>query len=39
MQNSTMLLTFFVFDQKYPFWTNLVKIVNIVIQGEAWQLD
>ena len=25
MQNSMMLLTFFVFDPKYPFWTNLVK--------------
>ena len=30
MQNSVMLLTFFVFDQKYPFWENLVQQMKIV---------
>ena len=29
MLNSMMLFTFFIFDRKYPFWANLVQIVNI----------
>ena len=30
MQNSMMLLTFFVFDWKYSFWANLVQKVKII---------
>ena len=30
MENSMMMLTFFVFDQKCPFWANLVQNVKIV---------
>ena len=29
MQNSMVMLTFPVFEWKYPFWANLVQIVNI----------
>ena len=36
MQNSMMLFTFFVFDWKCPFWTNLVqKIKNVSLR---WNL-
>ena len=30
VQNSVMLLAFFVFDWKYPFWANLVQKVKII---------
>ena len=30
MHNSVMLFTFFIFDQKWPFWANFVQIVKIV---------
>ena len=30
MQSSVAVFTFFVFDQKCPFWTNLAKNVKIV---------
>ena len=30
MQNSMVMLIFFVFDLKYPFWTNLVQKIKIV---------
>ena len=29
MQNLLMLLTFFVFEWKYPFWANLVQKIKI----------
>ena len=34
-----MLFTFFVFDQKSPFWTNLVKNLKFSVLGETWYLD
>ena len=36
MQNSMMLLTFFVFDWKYPFWANLVQKIKII--SLSWKL-
>ena len=30
MQSSLVVLTFSVFDQRYPFWANLVQKVKIV---------
>ena len=30
MQNSMVMFSFFVIDQKYPFWANLVQKVKIV---------
>ena len=30
MQNSMMLLSFFVFERKYPFWENLVQKFKIL---------
>ena len=30
IQSSTVMFTFSVFDQKYPFWANLVQKVKII---------
>ena len=36
MQNSIVMLTFSVFNRKYPFWINLVQ--NIKIGSLSWNL-
>ena len=36
MQNSMVMFTFSVFDQKYPFWGNLVQKVKII--SWSWNL-
>ena len=30
IQNSMMVFTFFIFDQKYPFWTKLIQKIKII---------
>ena len=39
MQNSTVVLTFFVFDWKYSFRTNLLKTSKLSVSVEVWYLE
>ena len=36
IQNSMMVFTFFIFDQKYPFWTKLIQKIKIITL--SWNL-
>ena len=39
MQNSMVVLTFFVFDWKYSFRTNLLKTSKFSVSVEVWYLE
>ena len=39
MQNSMVILTFSVLDQKYRFQANLSKKSELSLSGEIWDLD
>ena len=38
IQNSIMMFTFSFFNQKYPFWADLIQKVKNV-NAEIWYLD
>ena len=38
MRNSMVIFTFSIFDQKYPFWVNLVQKSKLSVKAKIWCL-